>query len=105
MKGAEAPVEISFADSAAPLQVRLHYRHVNQSELYRQADMVQAGGTYTAVIPQEYTASPYSIQYFFEIGYEGGAGGWLRDLLRICPASLTMSSIRKINCTDRGTSS
>lgn len=84
VKGAEAPVEISFADSAAPLQVRLHYRHVNQSELYRQADMVQAGGTYTAVIPQEYTASPYSIQYFFEIGYEGGdrwlAPGFAADL-------------------------
>jgi hypothetical protein len=47
--------------------VRLHYRHVNQAERYTVVEMTAQGGQWVAGIPGAYTASPYALQYFFEL--------------------------------------
>jgi cyclophilin family peptidyl-prolyl cis-trans isomerase len=46
---------------------RLYYRHVNQAERWLSVDMQGAEGNYTAVIPADYTASQYPLQYYFEV--------------------------------------
>ncbi len=46
---------------------RLFYRHVNQAEEYRTVDLTLHEGELQAVIPAAYTASEYSLQYFFEL--------------------------------------
>ena len=46
---------------------RLHYRHVNQAERWQSAVMDRKGIAYVAVIPAEYTGSPYPLQYYFEL--------------------------------------
>jgi len=45
----------------------LHYRHVNQAQDWRTADMDWEGARWRAAVPAEYTASPYPIMYYFEI--------------------------------------
>ncbi len=61
------------ADSA--LQVRIHYRHLNQLEPYQTEELAREGGQwqYAAVIPASYTDSPYPLLYFFEIKRGGQA--------------------------------
>jgi hypothetical protein len=59
-----------------PISVRLHYRHVNQAELYRLEEMESREGRYRAVIPGDYTQSPYPLQYFFEL-HEEPQAAWL----------------------------
>lgn len=59
---------------AAPSAVRLCYRHVNQGERWRSEDMQVENGTYSASIPGDYTQSPYSLEYYFEL--ERGNAAW-----------------------------
>ena len=63
-------------DIAGPVaSARLYYRHVNQAERWRVAEMDRKGATYVAAIPGEYTDSAYPLQYYFELKSEGRA--WL----------------------------
>jgi len=69
-RGAE--VELTCAPlGASPRSVYLHYRHVNQAETWRCAEMVWDGDGYKARIPGSYTDSPFPLQYYFEV--EDGA--------------------------------
>lgn len=63
---------------AAPFagRVILHYRHVNQAEAYKTADMAAEGEKYVATIGGKYTRSPYALMYFFSLHHEGG-DAWL----------------------------
>ena len=45
----------------------LWYRHVNHGERWLSAPMTRSGGTHNVNIPDNYTASPYPLQYYFEI--------------------------------------
>jgi len=45
----------------------LWYRHVNHGERWLSTPMAEHPGTYTAAIPAAYTASPYPLQYYFEL--------------------------------------
>jgi hypothetical protein len=45
----------------------LWYRHVNQGERWLSITMDAHPGTYSAAIPAAYTASPYPLQYYFEL--------------------------------------
>ena len=45
----------------------LWYRHVTQGERWLSTPMEEHPGTYTAAIPAAYTASPYPLQYYFEL--------------------------------------
>jgi hypothetical protein len=67
------PLAIELA-VARPVEARLRYRHVNQSEIYQVAEM-RGKGTVRAVIPGEYTQAPYAMEYFFELHHGGEA--WL----------------------------
>jgi hypothetical protein len=48
-------------------KVRLHYRHVNQSEAYEIVEMSERSGRFRAEIPGEYTGSRDPLLYFFEL--------------------------------------
>ena len=56
--------------ATAPAGARLYYRHVNQGERWRSAEMQGDGGKYSAAIPANYTQSPYPLEYYF--GFERG---------------------------------
>jgi hypothetical protein len=53
--------------------VRLRYRHVNQAETWQMIEMELAEKNYRAVIPADYTDSPFPLQYHFQIRAETGA--------------------------------
>lgn len=63
--GEDLPVTLRIATKLP--QVRLIYRHVNQAEYYRTAEMKLEGGVYRAEIPAAYTQSEYALQYYFEL--------------------------------------
>jgi len=60
------PVEIT-AEGLKLVSARLYYRHVNQGERWRSADMEARGGGFHAAIPAEYTNAPFPLQYYFEL--------------------------------------
>src|SRR5262249_36632964 len=77
--GQPVAIEAALADlpeDSRPVAMRLHYRRVNQSEPYRVAGMAAEGDRYRAVIPGDYTGSPYPLQYYFELR-DAQARAWL----------------------------
>ena len=58
---------LTLTCSAGAPTVRLHYRHVNQAGLWQSVEMTALGGENHAEIPAMYTASPYPLQYYFEV--------------------------------------
>lgn len=55
---------------------RLYYRHVNQAERWQKAEMQPHGDSFQAAIPASYTASPFPLQYYFEVR-SGPKQAWL----------------------------
>jgi hypothetical protein len=51
-------------------EVRLHYRHVNQAENWQSVAMTVQGGGWRGEVPATYTASPFALQYYFELRSE-----------------------------------
>jgi hypothetical protein len=51
----------------------LRYRHVNQAETWQMVAMELAEKKFRAVIPADYTDSPFPLQYHFQIRAESGA--------------------------------
>jgi hypothetical protein len=66
----------AHGETAAPSAVRLWYRHVNQGERWRSMPMQGGSGKYTAAIPGDYTQSPFSLEYYFELDH-GTEAAWL----------------------------
>jgi hypothetical protein len=63
--GGELPLSI-----ATPPEVTtaiLWYRHVNHGERWLSTPMQKTGFSHTAAIPADYTASPFPLQYYFEL--------------------------------------
>ena len=58
-------------------RARLYYRHVNQGEDLRVADLSAQGNRYRQTIPGDYTASPYPLMYFFEL-HDSQGQAWLQ---------------------------
>jgi len=52
-------------DGTSPQSVTCWYRRVNQAERFQSIEMEPQGPAFHAVIPASYTASPYSLQYYF----------------------------------------
>ena len=52
--------------------VFLRYRHVNQAERWKRAEMQANETVFSAVIPAEYTQSPYALEYCFELRAKNG---------------------------------
>ncbi len=70
LPGKDLEIVLSVKQPTKPISVRLHYRHVNQAERYEVAEIPEIPeihGEYRTVIPASYTASKYSIQYYFEL--------------------------------------
>jgi hypothetical protein len=66
--GHGADIELScFPFGASRRVLHLHYRHVNQSEKWLCREMTWDRDSYVGVIPGGYTATPYPIQYYFEM--------------------------------------
>jgi len=68
--GKPLDVTLSFAE-ADSRKVNLLYRHVDQGERWRTADMPWRDREYSATIPADYTQSPYPLQYYFEVHRAG----------------------------------
>ena len=64
--GEPLAVEVSLEKGNGRTMV-LHYRHVNQAERWRSADMQSRDNRYTAAIPADYTQSRFALQYYFEV--------------------------------------
>ncbi len=60
-------IEIATETGYSLSKVRLHYRHLNQSDAYEIVEMTPRGGRFEATIPGDYTKSPYPLLYFFEL--------------------------------------
>lgn len=69
------PLRIAIAvERTLPLAAaRVFYRHVDQAEEYDSTELTRQDDELGAVIPAAYTASPYALQYFFEL--HDGRGG------------------------------
>jgi hypothetical protein len=63
-------------------RVTLCYRRVNQAERWETVPMEPAGADLHAEIPAAYTASPYPLQYYFEIHLESGGAALYPGLPR-----------------------
>jgi hypothetical protein len=77
--GQSVTVELSLSNlplNARPISVRLRYRHVHQAEPYRAMEMQGEENRFRAVIPGDYTDSPYPLQYLFVLR-DGGENAWL----------------------------
>jgi len=64
---------VSF-DAPSDLTVILHYRHVDQAERWSSIPMKRVAAGFEAAIPAAYTASPYPLQYYFEL--QKGGQNW-----------------------------
>jgi hypothetical protein len=58
---------LTIATPPTATEVILWYRHVNQGERWLSTPMQHTANTHTATIPATYTASPYPLQYYFEL--------------------------------------
>jgi hypothetical protein len=76
--GQDLTLSLTIADQGgqALSAVRLLYRHVNQAERWRSVDANAQNGAYSAVIPAEYTASEYPLEYYFELKNNAG-NAWM----------------------------
>jgi hypothetical protein len=69
------PLFIKFEHRAnpKPTAIYLHFRRVNQGEIWQSTAMVLMQDTFRGQIPGRYADSPFPIQYYFEIGARSGA--------------------------------
>ncbi|MCZ6793831.1 MAG: twin-arginine translocation signal domain-containing protein [Planctomycetota bacterium] len=77
--GEPVPVEMAVESGHRLASARLHYRHVNQADEGQVQEMVPTstdGRRRRAVIPGEYTRSPYPLMYYFEL-HDALGDAWL----------------------------
>jgi hypothetical protein len=65
------PVTVPVASEVTSM--RLHYRHTDQAERWKQVDMQQDGESFTAAIPADYTQSDFPLEYYFGLEAKNGA--------------------------------
>jgi hypothetical protein len=58
---------LTIATPPTVTEAILWYRHVNHGERWLSVPMKQLGASHMAVIPGNYTGSPYPLQYYFEL--------------------------------------
>jgi len=73
---------LSGAQVKAP-SVILHFRHVNQGEVWQSSEMNGKGVVFRASVPAAYTDSPFPLQYYFEV--RDGSHAWLYPGLDVVP--------------------
>lgn len=71
--GEELRLEVSRLTAIS--EVRLHYRHVNQSEDYISAPMERQDLVFARTIPADYTRTEFPLEYYFEVHKSDGTAG------------------------------
>lgn len=67
------PLKVKVNDSSSILDIRMHYRKVNQNEEFKTVSMEKGReGEYAGIIPACELDSLYDMMYYFEV--LGGAG-------------------------------
>lgn len=77
-RGQPVHIEATLANengSEREISVRLHFRRVNQSEIWRVVPMQALERKYSATIPAEYTDSLFPLEYYFELREVSGSVG------------------------------
>jgi hypothetical protein len=80
--GRSLTIELTLLGRQAPpnaspvTAVRVCYRRVHQALPYQTAEMQVQGNRYSAMIPGEYTNTPYPLQYYFEL-HDGAGHAWM----------------------------
>jgi hypothetical protein len=74
--GAAVPLALDVEAGPGITHAVVHYRLVNQAERWEQAAMRVDGRTCHGTIPAGYTASPYRLQYYFEVR-DDASRAWL----------------------------
>jgi hypothetical protein len=73
-RGEPLDMHVQVHTSGGPVKISLHYRHVNQAELYSTVEMdPDRDGGFHATVPGQYTDSPYPLQYYFVLRRDGQA--------------------------------
>jgi hypothetical protein len=78
------PIIAQVPDASHPagiLGLRLRYRHVNQGEDWRSLEMERVGNDYRMIIAEDYTDTPFPLQYYFQIRDSSGKA-WLHPGLK-----------------------
>ena len=70
-RGEPVTLSLEVVDPAV-VGATLHYRHVDQSESWRQVPMELSGQTLSGTIDGDYTASTYPLMYFFSVLHRDG---------------------------------
>jgi hypothetical protein len=73
---ADVALAVAVPNGSKAMAATLHYRHVNQAERWQSMEMAERSGEYRASIPAAYAASPYALQYYFELR-QGAESAWL----------------------------
>jgi len=79
-RGKPIAIDLSLNENGAAsklARIRLRYRRVNQADVWQVADMRATGGDFHAIIPGDYTDSPFAIQYHFELHPAEADRPWL----------------------------
>jgi len=69
--GQPLPLEVAAPETATAPQI--HYRHVNQAEAWQVAALRRGASAWAAVVPGDYTASAFPLQYYFEWHEDAGS--------------------------------
>ncbi|MBM3728842.1 MAG: hypothetical protein FJW40_25870 [Acidobacteria bacterium] len=83
--GQDLPVSVTIRSAAPPAAVRLHYRHLDQSEDFRIREMVRDGSTYRASVPHEFIVPGWDLVYAIEAIGADGVGAFYPDLWKRNP--------------------
>ena len=59
------------------MSARIFYRHTNQAEEFRTAEMGGPLEASLAVIPADYTDSIFPLQYYFELRDRSSGSAWM----------------------------
>ncbi len=66
---------VALAVSAPAQAAIVHYRHAQQAEAWQEVPLAAFGDGFRGEIPASYTATPYPLEYYFELG--AGSTRWL----------------------------
>jgi hypothetical protein len=79
--GVEVRIQARVQSTMKPEVVRLHYRHLDQSEDWVVVKMAERGaGVYQAAIPSEFLVPGWDVMYAIETIDVGGSGSFYPDL-------------------------
>lgn len=61
------PLKLELSVEKTVASVTLYFRRVNHAERFKTLAMQPNGNNFQAIVPSEYTNSPYPLQYYFEL--------------------------------------